>query len=202
MNQHPDLNMFSEIFNCLNVGIDKDLFDFTPEVDGKTGRNSKESHDRMCTKAHCEKAHEKYDGFKLLLCHLKNDVEEYLPRANVILLHRRNLFERYVSQRVAILTKKWYSSQEFLGKVKLSLEDIERDVEAVVHQYKKFESLDTTNIFYEDDPFENVNKICDALDIKRFTPEINSKKRILRPMLDVVSNYEEVKDFDHENYFH
>lgn len=199
--QHPELNVFNEIFNYNSASVDNEIFGFNPEFNSKTLRFLESSHDRICTKENCRRAHEKYDGFKLLFCHLKNDVEEYLPEAKIILLHRRNLLERFVSEQVATMTNKWGYSEAYIGQIVINLSELEKNIKNTKNLYKKLDYLDTTKVFYEDGVFDNVNKICDALEIDRFTPNIKSKKRINRPMSEVIYNYDEVKHLDHTSHF-
>ena len=201
LKQHPDMNVLSEIFNWRNDGIDKEIFDFDIEFNESNYKHTAKSHDLMCYKKYCKDAHKKYDGFKLLFCHLKNDVEEYLSETDVFLLYRKNLLKRFVSQRVAFLTDQWFGGEPFTGTVYIRPDEVETDICQVIQEYERLKQFSSLNLFYENSLFDNVNKTCDYLDIKRFTPKIYSKKRIDRPMSEVLHNYEELKQYDHENYF-
>lgn len=198
--QHPDLNMHQEIFNIHYKSLDRSIFDFDIECDTKFLDVG--VHDSICRLKYCAEAHKKYDGYKVLFWHLKNDVEEYLSKVKLVLLIRRNLFARYVSEIVANQTNTWQSQEEFLDTVYIDPQYAIKNIEYIKSRYRNFLNYNPLIVYYEDDIFDNVDSVCDFLGEERFLPKIWMKKRIRRPLSEVVVNYEEVKhlDYEHSNF--
>ena len=192
--QHPDLNMFGEIFNYCRRS---NLFANQEGSEILTYKEMK-SH---CYRENCIKAHSEYNGFKVLCCHIQNDVHSYIEESLNILLHRRNLLARYVSHVVAAKTEVWEAKKIYNGTIHIEPELAEKDIHNIIHSYKKYDVFSSLNLYYEDSIFENVNKACELLNIKPFTPLITSVKRIDKPLEEVIINYDEVKHLDHTAHF-
>jgi hypothetical protein len=191
------MNVYREIFNSHYKSLDKSIFDFDIVCRGKFVDT--DVHDQICQLKYCQKAHEKYDGYKLLFWHLKNNVEEYLSQVKVVLLIRRNLFARYVSETVANQTNIWQGKEEYLGQVYIDPKYVSQNMQYMENRYRNFLVYKPLIVYYEDDLFDNVDKVCDFLNKPRFTPKIFLNKRIQRPLSEVVSNYKEVEHLDYEN---
>lgn len=192
--QHPDLNVFGEIFNYhrgSSLFADKEGSNILPHKELK----------RLCSRENCIKAHNEYDGFKLLLCHVHNDVKSYLKESLIILLRRKNLLARYVSHFVAQNTGIWVAEEHYQGSVRINPKNATNDILKTIAAYDKYKDLSSLDLYYEDSIFENVNKVCDLLEIERFTPIITSIKRVNRPLEDIIINYDEVKHLDHTSHF-
>lgn len=193
LRQHPELKMFGEIFNRHAQGVDQSLFDeFYPYDILDT-----DSHKKVCTKKVCIKAHEKYDGFKLLFGHVHNDIEEYLKETKVVLL-QRSPFKTAVSSLVADMTNVYLGREEFEGTIHIPLQTMENRIAHTLKRVAYFKQYSDLTIKYEDDFQENYNKICDLINVSRFTPKVSTIIRIARPMCDVIENYEEIQHLDKE----
>jgi len=194
--QHPDINVYGEIFNyyrktnlfCKKEGL--------PYLDY-------EENSLLFSKNNCIEAHKKYDGFKLLLCHLNEDVADYLKEVYVFSLYRENLLEMHVSYLVALQTKVWAkNNKEFTGTVTVNIDLLEKDILSTKKQYSDIEQHVDRKLYYKDGVIKNSQIIFESLNLKEFTPNVEDKKRILRPISDVIENYNEVKHFDHSDYFY
>ena len=207
LSQHKNLKIVDspggELFNYNYSNLDNKMFDFNLEDlalrdDGLL--LTEESHKFICRKKYCETAHTMYDGYKLLTCHIKNDVEEYLSRVKVIYLHRKNLLAQKVSAIVAIKTGIWFNGNTFEETVVVDPIEVERSIDLFIKRRRDFcnMNLDKITIAYEDNLQDNMNDVCSFLDIKVFQPQVRTKQTIQRPLSEVISNYDEVKHLDKE----
>ena len=192
--QHPNLNVYGEIFNYYR---EENMF-ANPEGSEYLTREELVS---ICSKDRCVQAHSKYDGFKLLLCHLNDSIKEYLKEINVFTLYRRNLLQRYVSEMVARESNDWASDKDILKSIYIDVDDLKNDILVTKKWYKENDKNTNLKVYYEDGILNNAKMIFESLGVSEFVPKITNKKRILRPMSQVISNYDEVKHFDHANYF-
>lgn len=194
--QHPDINIYGEIFNYYRK---TNLF---CKKEGPLYLDYKEN-SLLFSKSNCIEAHKEYDGFKLLLCHLNEDVAEYLKEVYVFSIYRENLLEMHVSSLVAQQTNIWaQNNNEFLGNVTVDIDLLEKDISSTKKQYSDIEQHVDRKLYYKDGVIKNSQIIFESLNLKEFTPNVEDKKRILRPISDVIENYNEVKHFDHSDYFY
>jgi hypothetical protein len=207
LSQHKNLKIVDstggELFNYDYSYLDNKMFDF--DLEDLVLRDdgillTEESHKFICRKKYCETAHTMYDGYKLLTCHIKNDVEEYLSLVKVIYLYRKNLLAEQVSAIVAIKTGLWFNGNPFEETIVVDPIEVEHSIDFVIKRRRHFcnMNLDKITIAYEDNLQDNMNDICNFLDIKVFQPQVRTKQRIQRPLNEVISNYDEVKHLDKE----
>lgn len=198
--QSLDLNMYKdyEIFNRHYPCLDQKIFDFDISEFETDRFISDDQHNRICWKKYCQKAHEYYDGFKLLTWHLKNDVEEYLNECKVILISRKNKLQVVASHTVADMTDNWIGTDKFDGTIYLNPETTKLEIETIVKAEKNLLRYDPCIVYYEDSMQGNIDKICDFLGIPKYEIKYNIEKRIRKSMRNLITNYDEVCQYDRE----
>ena len=136
--QSPDLHMYEhyEIFSNHYSSLDQKIFDFDISEFETDRFISDNQHNRICWKKYCQKAHEYYDGFKLLTWHLKNDVEEYLNECKVVLISRKNKLQVVASHKIASITDCWVGTDPFDGTIFLDPENTKSHVDRIVKAEK------------------------------------------------------------------
>ena len=198
LKQNPDIKMYQEILNYYYAGIDTSIFDF--DIPNCT-KIPQDTYLKMCDSKYCELAHKKYDGYKILFCHLKNNVAEYLKTVKVILISRRNKLEMQASHEVAVATNKWISTDPFYGTINIDVEKTEKSIKRKIKEEKTaIEDYDPLVVYYEDDMQQNINKISDYLSIPRFDIEFKKEKRIRTSMSSLIQNYSDVAHLDVETF--
>ena len=200
LNQSFEINMFQEIFNYYVQGIDPELFDFDVVNHVEQNRIPTAIYEQMARKKYCKKAHKKYHGYKLLFCHLINDVEEYLHECKVILIARRNKLQVEASHCVARMTDVWMDTTPFEGTIKLDPVQVEKNIKRKIQEEKDALQYNPLVVYYEDNMQGNVDKICDFIGIQRFKIDYHEEKRIRKSMSQLITNYDEVKHLDRELY--
>lgn len=200
LNQSSEINMFQEIFNYYGAGIDPALFDFDIPVKLGDCKIPQPIYEEMARKKYCIKAHKKYHGYKLLFCHLINDVREYLSECAVILICRRNKLQVEASHAVAQQTNVWNQTNPFDGTITLDTDQIERNINRKIREEQEVLQYNPLIVYYEDNMKGNIDKICDFVGMKRFEIEYKEEKRIRKSMSDLITNYDEVKHLDREVY--
>lgn len=198
--QSPDLNMYEhyEIFSNHYSSLDQKIFDFDISEFENDTFISDNQHNKICWKKYCQKAHEYYDGFKLLTWHLKNDVEEYLNKCKIILISRKNKLQVVASHTVAYITDKWVSTDKFDGTIYLNPETTKLQIDTIIKAEKNLLRYNPCIVYYEDSMQGNIDKICDFLSIPKYKIKYNIEKRIRKNMRDLIINYDEVSQYDRE----
>ena len=198
--QSPDLHMYEhyEIFSNHYSSLDQKIFDFDISEFETDRFISDDQHNKICWKKYCQKAHEYYDGFKLLTWHLKNDVEEYLNECKVVLISRKNKLQVVASHKIATITDCWVGTDPFDGTIFLDPENTKSHVDRIVKAEKNLLKYDPCIVYYEDSMQGNIDKICDFLGVPRYEIKYNIEKRIRKSMRNLISNYDEVRQYDRE----
>ena len=198
--QSPDLHMYEgyEIFNNHYSSLDQKIFDFDISEFETDRFISDDQHNKICWKKYCQKAHEYYDGFKLLTWHLKNDVEEYLNECKVVLISRKNKLQVVASHEIASITDCWVGTDPFDGTIFLDPENTKSHIDKIVKTEKNILRYDPCIVYYEDSMQGNIDKICDFLGIPKYEIKYNIEKRIRKSMRNLITNYDEVCQYDRE----
>lgn len=196
LNQHSELNVYQEPLNIDYRGLDLSIFDFNiypcevlPD----------EIHDKICQGKYIDMALKKYNGIKILTVHMKNDVPDILHKYPIIQLIRKNKLAWYTSLEVAKKTNLWVHYKEYLDTIPLDPIECEKYINYFNQQELLYiKKYNPCVVYYENDIQDTCDTICKYLNIKPFNVVSTTKKRIKRPLNEVITNYYEVQNFDHE----
>ena len=189
------LNCFREIFCRYSKTNDWSIFDFDTSKYNEPFTISLEENQKRCWAKYCKVAHKKYTGYKILYDHIANDVLDYIRTIPTIQVVRRNRLAHFVSVKATQLTRSYFYN-EFDLTVTVDPDEYRSFSDWVTIQDQLYKAVSGITIYYEDDYQENMDKICDFLEIDRFVPAKPLNKQVKRPLSEVIINYEEVRHLD------
>jgi LPS sulfotransferase NodH len=183
-----DMNNIREYY-AQNLQIEKKIdinFDITPII---------------------EKIFQDYNGFKILRdqIHKNNPAWKYLRNnSKQIFLYRKNKVKQFISFTRCYRSKIWHvrhnESKQPEDKIYVDIEEMALFIENSYKQEKFFKNFfkDFISISYEDiqnDIHDVLYKIQNFLEIQPENLKINLQKINTKPLSEVVSNYNELKNW-------
>jgi LPS sulfotransferase NodH len=133
------------------------------------------------------------------------DLDRHFPNARYIVLYRQNMAQQYVSEKIVMLTGIWrqFDGRRYEGKVRVERDEfiehcrLERELftevvnspavreRGIVCSYEELSS-DPQALFEE--------RIFPLLEVEPVTLATKMQKQNVRPLAEMVENYDEVKD--------